>query len=403
MSAGNAAEPLSEPTDLVPTAEQPTAAAPVRLRDGLRFGLLVFAGVWVGWAVLALVGVTIVPTGDAVSVPGLDASPFASGWRNVLFGGDRADALWYERIASSGYRSDDGSAAFFPLFPMAIALLSAVTGLGAAAAALVVAQLSFLGALVVLYALTARETDRETARRAAVYLAVFPTAFFCLVPYTEAPFLLLVLLVFWYARGDNWELAVVPAFAVGLTRSVGVVLVAALACEAVVQWRAGRRLLPRLLVALAPAAGLLTYFGYWWVQGAALAPVRAQANWQREWTFPAVTLWDAVTHAWDYNGYWMIDLLIAGIAVAAIVVGIRMIPWSYSVYAVVSLLMPLSNPFPPRPLMSVPRFVVVIFPIFLVLAMAVGRGRLPHSLVVGVFAGGYALLGLLFLNGHSIF
>jgi hypothetical protein len=35
--------------------------------------------------------------------------------------------------------------------------------------------------------------------------------------------------------------------------------------------------------------------------------------------------------------------------------------------------------------------------------MAVGRGRLPHSLVVGVFAGGYALLGLLFLNGHSIF
>jgi hypothetical protein len=47
--------------------------------------------------------------------------------------------------------------------------------------------------------------------------------------------------------------------------------------------------------------------------------------------------------------------------------------------------------------------VVVVFPAFWVLARAVERRRIPEPLVTGVFAGGYAIAGLLFINWWHIF
>ncbi len=45
-----------------------------------------------------------------------------------------------------------------------------------------------------------------------------------------------------------------------------------------------------------------------------------------------------------------------------------------------------------------PRFVVVIFPAFWVMALAAERRRISAPAVVAAFAGGYALLGALFVN-----
>ena len=72
-------------------------------------------------------------------------------------------------------------------------------------------------------------------------------------------------------------------------------------------------------------------------------------------------------------------------------------------YAGLSLALPLCYPLPGRLLLSMPRFVAVIFPAFWVLAAAVERRRLPEPLVVGAFAGGYALLSVLFINWWHIF
>jgi hypothetical protein len=377
----------------------------IRLRDGIGFATRVFVAVWFGWALLSLIGVLIIPAGTPVGVPGLDAEPHTAGWHNILTSGHRADALWYQRIGADGYTDTDSSAAFFPLYPLAIFVLTTITGLGIFPAALIVAQAAYFGTLVVMYGLTRRELGAENARRATRYLAVFPTAFFFLVPYTESLFLLLVLLTFWYARGNRWWLAVLPAALAGLTRSAGIVLVAALAIEAVEQWRkSGRSLAPRLVASLAPAAGIGSYFAYWSVvHGSLMAPVDAQKNWQKEWMWPPETLWEATASAWKYQSYWLIDLVVVLIPLVATLAGVRMIPLSYTAYAVGSLLLPLSNAFAPRPLMSTPRYVLVLFPAFWVIALAVQRKWFSHSLVIGGFAGGFALLGLLFVNSYAIF
>jgi hypothetical protein len=50
-----------------------------------------------------------------------------------------------------------------------------------------------------------------------------------------------------------------------------------------------------------------------------------------------------------------------------------------------------------------PRLVAVIFPASWILAGAVERGRLPHTLIVATFAGGLGLLAVLFMNWWHIF
>jgi hypothetical protein len=75
----------------------------------------------------------------------------------------------------------------------------------------------------------------------------------------------------------------------------------------------------------------------------------------------------------------------------------------YLVYAAGSLLLPLSYPFPPRPLLSMPRFVAVIFPAFWVLADASERHEQAFTALVASFAAGLGLLSVLFMNWWHIF
>ena len=66
--------------------------------------------------------------------------------------------------------------------------------------ALLVSNIAFFGSLLVLYDLTIREFSEPVARRAIVYIAIFPTAFFFFAPYSESLFLLLSLVAFREAR-----------------------------------------------------------------------------------------------------------------------------------------------------------------------------------------------------------
>ena len=389
--------------------------AGIRLRDGIRTCLLLFIGVRIGLSLISVAGVHLVEPFAPVNVPGWATVEATVGWHNLWDATVRQDALWFLRIASGGYVPGDGSAAFFPLYPLAIRLLAWLPGVGPASAALLIANASFLGALIVLHGLTRLEfadggslgtgdDPASMARRTVLFLAIFPTAFFFLAPYTEAPFLLLSLAAFWCARRDRWGWAAVFGAGAALTRSIGVIVAVALLAEAVHQWREGKPPLPRLAAAAAAGLAPLLYLAWWEAaHGDAWAPLRAQGNWGRELTSPLTTIGRAVRFANAFGTYWMVDVLVVGVVLVAIVAGVRWLRPTYLVYAVASLLLPLTNPFPDRPLMSMPRFVIVLFPAFWVIARAVERRRIPESLVTASFAAGYGVLALLFVNWRYIF
>jgi len=149
------------------------------------------------------------------------------------------DGLHYLGIAGSGYGLYQQ--AFFPFYPYLIRLLSVYLGGRSLIAGLIISWLSFLFSLFFFYRLIRLDWEEKIARRAIFYLLLFPTAFFFSMVYTESLFLLLVLGSFYFARTKRWWLAgVLGAFA-SATRLPGVFLLPALGVEFWQQRKASRK------------------------------------------------------------------------------------------------------------------------------------------------------------------
>lgn len=354
---------------------------------------------------------------------GPDGSVAAStnGWHNAITGWNKQDSLWFLEIARHGYSAHNDSAAFFPAYPALIRLVGYLTAGHLLVAAYLVSNGALLAALVVFYRLTEQEYDLATARRAVLYLAIFPTAFFLFDTYSEALFLLFAVSAIALARRGRWWWAGLSGVGATLTRSIGVVLVLALAAEAVHQLVDSRRQVDsagparaaavalRLGASALPLAGVGGYLLFWqlryhdWQQ-----PLRLENSvWGRVFMAPWHTLWLGLTMAFrlapgsDY-GWWMLDFVLVAVGLAlAVWVAVRTRP-GYAVYTWGSMLFFLCTAWPDRPLMSDPRFLVVIFPLVWPLAR-LGRRQGWHEAVVAVSAASMAIVGWLFLATTLVF
>jgi hypothetical protein len=394
----------------VPEPSQPPEHRRDRVRRAIRYCLGVFIWVRVGLAILALVAVAVLPPLDPVGAPGWPAPPLVPGWHNLVTAWERFDALWFLRVASGGYVDGDGSAAFLPLYPMLIRGFSFVLGGHPLAAALLVSHAAFFGALVVFYLLTDSEYDEATARRAVLYLALFPTAFFFFAPYSESLFLLLAVSSLAAARRGRWAVAGVAGALASATRSVGVLLPLPLAVEAFHRWRERRENpLGPLLWSAAAALGTGLYLFFWFRKtGDWLAPLHQQAIWLRQTALPWETFAAGTREAFRWpgvypGGYHLLDwLVVVPAVVAAIWLTARARP-IYSAYVWASLLAPLVLVFPGRPFMSLPRFLLTMFPLFWVPAILARQRRWVHEIVVAVSAAGLGLMTVLFADWYYVF
>jgi hypothetical protein len=380
----------------------------------LRAALVVFVPVRVGLFLLGLVGTGLLPRNPTVDVPGWPATEPSQGWHAAFTAWERHDALWFLRLADTGYAPDDGSAAFFPLYPLLVRAVGTVLGGSWLPAAYVVSSVALVAGLTVLHRLTLHELGSERlARRTVLYVVLFPTGLFLFAPYSEALFLALSVGCLYAARRSAW----LPAAALGAlasgTRSAGVLLVLPLAVEALLQYRAssGPRRSLRLLGRLAAAAAGLGTAAYllWWqvVHDDGVRPLEVQrTSWQREPAWPWDTLVAGAREGLRYlgtyaGGYHTLDLLLVGAALAAGVWTALRLRATWSVWLWASLVLPLTMAFAGRPLLSVPRYLVVLPPLFWCLARVAERRRV-HDAVVAVSAAGLGVCSLLFVNGYYV-
>jgi len=381
----------------------------------LRYCALVFFGVRLGLFLVGLLSTALLPSRPPVGVPGWPATQPSRSWHHVFTAWERHDALWYLRIAGEGYRTDDGSAAFFPLYPLLSRAVGALFGGAWLLGAYVVTSVALLVGLTVLFRLTEREHDERRARRTVLYLALFPTSLFLFAPYTEALFLALTVGCLYAARSRAWALAGLLGALAASTRSAGLLLALPLAVEAVLQLRETggplRARLVRLGGALLAAAsvglGTAAYLLFWARADTWRRPFDVQAaSWSREPAWPWQTLAAGLREGTRYlganpGGYHTVDLVIVLAALAAAVWVALRVRATYAVWCWVSLLLPLALPFAGRPFLSMPRFVVVVFPLFWALATLAERWRV-HDAVVAASACGLGLLSVLYVNWYFV-
>jgi hypothetical protein len=299
----------------------------------------------------------------------------------------RWDSAFFLQIAEHGY--DRASAAFYPLYPALVAVLGRVLFGHYVVAGIVVSLAAAAGAFLLLQRLAEERLGVDGARRAVLYLALFPMALFLQAVYSESLYLLLVLAAFVLAeRGRFAAAGVVTGLAI-LTRVTGLALVPALALLA---WRSRDRGRSLAGVALALPVAAVYPLVLWQQIGDAWAFVHAQERWHRHLSAagPLGGIWDAFTN-WVPPGAdhsHAIAVNVEALVALALLVALTVVAWRrfgapYGLFAAVSIAIPLSLPSDRWPLLSMPRFGLVIFPVFLALAALGGRPRL-HTAIVAV-------------------
>ncbi|MGA9349177.1 MAG: glycosyltransferase family 39 protein [Anaerolineae bacterium] len=330
-----------------------------------------------------------------------DIPPVPPGITNALLGvWQRGDAIWYTKIAMRGYAQGDGTTVFFPLYPLLMRLVGNLLFGNYLLGGIIVSNVAYFLALVYLYKLSQLEFDSQVAVRAVVYLSVFPTAFFLLGGYTESSFLLFAISAFYYARKGNWLAASVMGLLAALTKQLGLLLLLPLLYEYLAEREFAIRSvrLNVLLLSLIPIGALaFLLFRHFYIGDPLLIVETYRVRWGVNASWPWTNVIDSLTALFDtgrfpplnpedtllrrifYNAF---DLACVGLFLYLTVVSFRRLRLSYGLYMASVLFVVLMQNFrPPYPIAALPRYVLVLFPGFMVLGSMVRNKALHWAMI----------------------
>ncbi len=343
----------------------------------------------------------------------------------------RWDSVWYLAIAQGGYDHEATRTAFFPLYPLVLRGPGLIIGSDLIAGVLV-SLVAFAIALLVLHRLVALELGQPLASVTVMLVAFCPMSYFFSAVYSESLFLALSVGCVLQARLGRWAWAGALGALGAASRNSGIALMVPIVLLFLYGPRADRaptrrpvtrlqRLLPRypitpsiLWVGLVPV-GLGAYIGWLALKtGDGLAPFHVQQVWFRHFAGPFGGIWTGAVAAWDglrqllhgpppplyFTKAGGDPMMVAGqnlmlfcflaLGVAGVIGALRRLPIAYGAYAIVALAFPLSYPVTPQPLASLPRYEVVVFPLFMWAAWWLERRRLTTPAIAALAV----LLGL---------
>ena len=312
----------------------------------------------------------------------------------------RWDGWHYIRNSLQGYALNQPYTAFFPLYPLLIAGLSFLLGINPVASGLLLSNLSVIGLGYFLIKLVRLDFPQEIARRSFIFLLAFPTAIFLGAVYTESLFLFFTIAAFYFARQQRWVYVFPFALAASLTRNLGVLLVVPLLMEYFWQYRYKLKIV--LASVFAPAMGLLSYMIYLWIKfGDPLRFVRDQAAWNKE-VEPNIlaTYIGSIRNLFAFGAHRnaMAFIEVSLVTLFLVLIGAalyrKMIRKSYVVWMILLLLPPMCQ----NIWSSTNRYVLVVFPAYILLALFANKYKAWGDLLLVIFA---TLLGIhtaLFVN-----
>lgn len=318
------------------------------------------------------------------------------------------DGEHYMSIAMQGYHSLEQ--AFFPLYPMLIFLgkwLLPNNFVSTAVVGLLISNLAFIAALIMLYKLVRLDYSEKISWMTIVLILIFPTAFYFGALYTESLFLFLSVATFYFSRKEKWWLAGIFGLLASSTRVFGILLLPTLLLDLLMEKKSVKLWYPILIIPL----GLIIYMIYLYMTlGDPLAFYNLQSI-IGEHRQKGIILFPQVVYRYlnILFHYQKIDIFLATFLLEFFSTllffclpfyGIlKKVRWSYIFYSLISLILPTIQ----GSFSSGARYVLVIFPVFIILALIVEK--FPYYIKILFIVCSVILLILftsLFIRGYWV-
>lgn len=298
----------------------------------------------------------------------------------------RNDAAWYKDISEKGYpkienKRDLGyvdsnntiqsSWAFFPLYPLINGVLMKIAGVdfGTSAAiwSWVLSTLGFCG--LYLFAQSVLTMTGEQSVFVTAGFVLFPFHYYFSMAYTEALFFCLLIFSFLAIAKQQYFALSVLVFLLCLTRPNGVVALLPLFLFHLEQrnllqgWRmrwnqllTKQNILSTAAFVAGPLALILYSLYQYQMTGEYFAFSKAQAGWRKTFMFPLLALFREGDWRMQFNSIYTLLAMILAIALR------KRLPLSLQVLVWVGLLLPMAA----GSVVSMPRYISVLFPLFVV-------------------------------------
>lgn len=308
------------------------------------------------------------------------------------------DSFWYLDIAQNGYSFKGAkklsNIVFLPLYPFLIRVISFFTAGNLVLAGWILSSVSLLLALLYLFKLVKEFHPKIDPYLPIIFLLIFPTAFFLNAVYTESLFLFLSLATFYYALKRNFFWASVFGFFASLTRITGVLLFIPLAWEYLKSYdfNLARSLNPKLLSIFLIPIGTLSFFLYHYFRfNDIFLFFRVEGWWGRMFKLNK-SHFLLFSNSAIVNFCFDVSFVIFAIVILYFV--FKELRVSYGLYMLATLAIILST----GTLMSIGRYILVLFPIYILLASVKNQYLRQSWIFTSILL--LAMYTILFVNNY---
>ncbi len=316
----------------------------------------------------------------------------------------RWDAGWYLDVVNNGYSyvvGKESSIAFFPLYPILVKVFSFGIFDLATVGYVISNALLFLAGLYLYKLITLDFDNPQIASNAVLCMMLCPLSFFFSIFYSEATFLFFSIGCFYYAVKKRWLVASLFGFCLALTKNVGVIMFIPLLMEYFdihdidsLKFSFTKIKVSILSLLLVPA-GLFSFMAYQYIKFQdAFAFVHAQYAWGRRFSSIFTTL-SSVKNYGLFSDVLFIGVVVVALALIAYLAYSK-VRLSYVVYSALLLFIFLSA----NLLESIPRYISVIFPLYLGVSLLGAKSDFVRTLALCFSVSLLTFLTILFANGY---
>lgn len=303
------------------------------------------------------------------------------------------DGGHFRGIAENNYLPQQ--TVFFPLYPMLIKFLM-FFNIPSLWGGLIISNFATILALFFLYKLVLLDFSDKIAKRAVFALLIFPTSFYLGAVYSESLFLLLTLSSFYFMRTNKIFWAAILGTGTLATRLAGIAVFFALInykkIFSIKNFILTLMLLPIPIYMLFQQTFFQNPFGF----------LTNESQWQRHLTFPLKPFLSYVKYL-ILTGFQvgnmprsLLEFLFFSGGLVGLYFSFKKLPLSYSIYFLISLILPTFS----GTLIAMPRYMLTIFPIFILLGLIENELIQKIGIIISILL--LSAYAILFINGYWV-